>query len=91
MPRRTTANQVNARGWRMDGIMREDVRQACGYKRRQAVRYNDAENQDLIAQHAAGARIEDMAEWHERTENGIGGQLMRLGCIPADGPLWEPK
>lgn len=49
-----------------------------GYARRQAVRYTLEEDRDLLAQVATGYRLQDIAEYHERTVGGISLQIERL-------------
>lgn len=76
------SKMLNARGWRLDGIMRPDVREACNYPLRQAVRYTAAEIRDLVAQRAVGARVEDIASWHQRSVGGVSFMLQKLGATP---------
>lgn len=76
---------TTSRGWRMDGIMRAEARRTdCPL--RVAVRYNDRENADLLAQWEWGADLEEIAEWHQRTSNGIHSQLRRLGASGLEEP-----
>ena len=58
--------------------MSAEYRASRGYSRRQAVRYNEPENNALLAQDMAGAWLSDIAEFHERTANGVGSQIRRL-------------
>lgn len=69
---------LSPRGWRMDGMMKPEYRAARGYRVRQAVRYNLAELQQMLAAYDMGFSIEEIAEDHQRTENGVGGRLMDL-------------
>lgn len=71
---------VNARGWRIDGVIAASRRRTGQEPLRQSVLYSDAEDRDLLAQHAAGARIEDIAAWHQRGINGVATRLERLGA-----------
>lgn len=72
---------LNSRGWRMDGVIRPEARRIGCHARRQAVRYNLAERADLLAQFEAGARIADIAYWHERSPNGVSMQLAQMGVF----------
>lgn len=72
------AKPLSPRGWRMDGMMKPEYRAAMGYRGRQAVRYNLAELQQMLAAHDMGFSIEEIAEDHQRTENGVGGRLQDL-------------
>lgn len=81
-----TDHALTARGWRCDGCMSPAYRSVRGYPPRQAVRYTEAEDRDLIAQFKAGSRIEDIAEWHQRGVAGVCVRLARLGLI-GDRPL----
>jgi hypothetical protein len=71
---------LNARGWRMDGVIAPDRRRTGQEPLRQSVQYTAAEDRDLLAQHEAGARIEDIAAWHQRGINGVSTRLERLGA-----------
>lgn len=73
-----TTKPLSPRGWRMDGMMKPEYRAAMGYRVRQAVRYNLAELQQMLAAYDMGFSIEEIAEDHQRTENGVGGRLMDL-------------
>ncbi|AVQ84263.1 hypothetical protein C4F17_26770 [Variovorax sp. PMC12] len=67
----------------MDGVMSADSRRSGQEPLRQSVRYNEAEDRDLLAQHEAGARIEDIAAWHQRGANGVS---LRLEHLTAGSP-----
>ena len=71
----------NLRGWRTDGVMRPEVRRQGQEARRQAVRYSAAESSDMLAQFRLGFSVEEIAEWHERSVNGVSIQLYWLGEI----------
>lgn len=72
--------QYDARGWRTDGCMSDEYRSLCKYPRRQAVKYSRGESRDIQEQHALGFDNEEIAEWHERTANGVYVHLERLGA-----------
>jgi hypothetical protein len=57
--------------------MSPEYRALMGYTRRQAVRYSAKESYDLVRQYLEGHRIEDIAEYHERTVNGVATQIAR--------------
>lgn len=52
-----------------------------GYARRQSVRYSPKEKADLLAQLSEGFCVLEIADWHERTPNGVSMQLVRLGAL----------
>ncbi len=68
---------LDARGWRQDGCMSPEYRARWGYPRRQAVKYNSAEIRAIVSQHLAGFSTKEIAEYHERTANGIDIVLQR--------------
>lgn len=66
---------LNHRGWRMDGVMRESYRKACGYPLRQAVRWTEAEDLQAMAAFDMGASFEDIAADHQRPIGGVTGRI----------------
>lgn len=79
---------LNARGWRVSGCMEPAYRALMGYPRRQSVTYTCAESRDILAQFALGFTPTEIAEWHERTANGVFIHLYRMGAFPpGDGEL----
>lgn len=84
--RKNTKPVLDWRGWRQDGCMSDEYRAKMGYTaRRQAVRYSEAETRDLLEQYYAGFFMEDIAEYHERTVNGVATQIGRA----SDEAYWK--
>lgn len=84
MPPPRPAPPLDARGWRMDGIIRPEKRRPETVDHlRFAVRYTDAELSDIAAQFSTGFRVEDIAAYHQRPVGGISMTLQRMGLIPA--------
>jgi len=70
--------KFDRRGWYQIGCMSPEYRALYGYPRRQAVRYSAAESGDIVAQYLMGFSVSEIAEWHERGENGIYCHLERV-------------
>lgn len=69
----------------MFGVYHVEYREILKMPPRQSVRYNKAENLDLLAQHAAGFSMEEIAEWHQRSVNGVSLQIARL--LAGESPI----
>lgn len=83
MPPPRPAPPFNARGWRMDGIIRPDKRRPnTAQHLRFAVRYTEAEMTDIAAQFSMGFRLQDIADYHQRPIGGILTALRHMGLTP---------
>ena len=58
---------------------------------RWSVIWTVGEDDDLRAQVAAGARFEDIAAWHMRSEGGIGTRMQELDLMPTDTELLDEE
>lgn len=62
----------------MSGVINAAHRAIWQYPLRQAVRYTQAEDEQLLAARAMGVSLEDLAADHQRGVNALGIRLSRL-------------